>query len=221
MAGPRQCVEEPLIAELFHALNQPLTSLHCALELMIGNPFLEENAREALIQALAQADQIVERAGDLQELWEASHARDASEVALDLLLEEVVEEEQPAARVAGVEFVLRTEPCSVVDDRQRLRLALVRLLAYARDSVSIGHSLRVELTKTISQAQLTIRLPRARTSPNRPPFIAPDQRERQTWERCQNLRLAVVRRLLSLQGGFFSVWATERAICLRASLPLA
>lgn len=209
-----------LIADLFHALHQPLTSLHCALELMIGNPSAGATSRDGLKQVLAQADQITEYAADLRELWLLGHSEDLSIISLDALLREIVEEERMNATAGQVAFVLSTEPCSVLDDRQRLRLALRRLIAYAADLPSNDQRLRIELRKASSHAQLTVRIPKqiriARAYP-----LATDSRERQTSERRQNLRLAVVRHLFSARSNLLSIWATEHAVYLRASLPLA
>jgi hypothetical protein len=214
----RDSEEDSLIADLFHALNQPLSSLHCALELMIGSPSSAETYRDTLIQALAQADQIAEYTAEIRELWEASSAEDVSAISLDELLRKVLEEELPDPRAVKAELVLHAAPFPVLADRQRLRLALRLLIAYGRDSVSADHRLRIGLRKAGSRAELMLHISKQKASGRESSFDAMDVRELQTRERHQNLRLAVVRRLLARRG-VLSVRAKEQVTCLRALFP--
>jgi len=217
--GEQPPQREPLVADLFHALNQPLSSLHCALELMISAPLPGETSRAMLTQSLAQVHQIAEYVVDIRELWEVSTPCE-SRIQLDELLREAVEDLGFASQPVRTEFLIETESCRVINERTRLKLVLTRLLEYAIDSSFAGQRVRIELNNNFPRAQLTIRLLRA-TNETSGPELVKDARERQTLERRQNLRLALAHELLGSRGGVLSIRDSEREISLGVSLALA
>ncbi len=62
------------IADRFHALNQPLTTLCCSLELALSQPRTAEQYRDNLRDALTYAEQVAGLARGLREMLEAENA---------------------------------------------------------------------------------------------------------------------------------------------------
>jgi hypothetical protein len=60
-----------LVSELFHALNQPLTTLQCSLELAMMKPTSIVSGRGQLEAALQEVEQITAMTGKLRETIEA------------------------------------------------------------------------------------------------------------------------------------------------------
>src|SRR5205814_2262620 len=98
-----------LISDLFHALNQPLTTLRCSLELTLHQPVrAAEQYREALNHALDHAEQVVRLVSGIRELVEVDEPGAESEVLeLDSYLQHAVMDLLPVAEAAGVRISLR------------------------------------------------------------------------------------------------------------------
>src|SRR6266705_830270 len=80
-----------LIFDLFHALNQPLTTLRCSLELTLHQPRTAKQYRDSLAGALRHTEQITWLTTDLRELLEADDASDDRKVlALEVCLRKAV-----------------------------------------------------------------------------------------------------------------------------------
>lgn len=62
---------EQLIAEIFHELTQPLTTLHCCLELVLQKIPRSAKFRTDLQVALQQADKVAKLVAQVRELVEA------------------------------------------------------------------------------------------------------------------------------------------------------
>jgi len=69
---------ERVIAELFHELTQPLTTLHCCLELSLKKVPRSAKSRRDLQIALQQAENIAKLIGELRELLEAGNGINSS-----------------------------------------------------------------------------------------------------------------------------------------------
>jgi len=78
-----------IIADIFHDLNQPLTTLHCCLELCINDPGLAAKHRRDLEIALRQVDAIFDLTARLEHIVNGgtragSKSRDRGEPAVPL-----------------------------------------------------------------------------------------------------------------------------------------
>ena len=120
MAGDGERRE--LISDLFHALNQPLTTLRCSLELALQQPRTAKQYRDGLSVALKHAEQIAWLATGIRELLEADDADDDRQVlALEVCLQEAVVDLLPVAETAGVRLSFRRgSPCRVFFEPRRL-----------------------------------------------------------------------------------------------------
>jgi uncharacterized membrane protein len=91
-----------LLAELFHRLNQPLTTLNCCLELSLKKTRASAKWRRDMRIALQQADNITQLMASLRELVSSGHTSDQfHKSALDLCLKETIEHLLPLAESAG------------------------------------------------------------------------------------------------------------------------
>jgi signal transduction histidine kinase len=222
--GPRigpDAEQTQLIEDLFHALNQPLSSLRCTLELALEKPLSGEQCAETLRQSIAQTEQITACIADVRELWQSGDAGDEVEgVQLNECLQEMLTDFLPVAETAGVELSFQAEPCRVQVEPQRLRQALFRLMEYSLESAGEGRSIGIDLTRVAQNAQLVIHLLQEKKSAKSADIFSIDAREPQTRERCQRLRLAVTRALLLARGGSFEQGSDAEGTSLKFFLPL-
>jgi signal transduction histidine kinase len=135
-----------LIAELFHALSQPLTALRCSLELALHEHRPVEPSRADLRLALQHAEKIARLAGGIRELVEyGGDPTPGALVPLDKILQEGVADMLPVAESAGVRLSLgEIAAYSVRAEKQKLEQAIFYLLESAVAAAGAGGGLRVE-----------------------------------------------------------------------------
>src|SRR5579884_842161 len=75
------------ISEAFHSLNQPITSLHCILELALARPRSPEEYRQRIAEALENAGAVLRLARALREVVEDD---DAGENAIPVQLHDLL-----------------------------------------------------------------------------------------------------------------------------------
>jgi len=219
---PRNCERKPLVAELFHALNQPLTTLRCSLELALIQPRTVEQTNGTLRQALAQAERLAWLASGLQELMASDDAGDDREMLeLDVYVQQVVMDILPVAETAGVQISLhRSSGCCVVFEARRLRQALFHLMEYALSAVRAGTAIRVEIRQQDDEALLTLE-----TTPGPDPRELPaadaerlDEGPGRA-ELARRLQLAIVRGIMAAAGGKFQLSSAGQALSFEIRLP--
>ena len=150
---PRQ-----LVADLFHQLSQPLTTLCCSLELaQLQNPTAEQYG-EIVSRTLEQAEKASWLATAIRELFDAGQAGGDGEVLeLRWVVEDAVADLLPVAHSAGVQVCYSPRsPCPVRFDAQRLRQALFHLLAFGFASGGPGAVLKIEVEERGAEAWLTL-----------------------------------------------------------------
>ncbi len=131
------------VSDVFHALSQPLTALHCSLEIALKRPVDAQEQRGALRDALIMATAAIEAAKFVRLLAEAEDPGEAKPVLLARIVREVREELVPIAESKGVTIASSSESDVVVcADERRLREALFLLTESALDR---GGNLIIEL----------------------------------------------------------------------------
>ncbi len=91
------------VSEAFHSFNQPLTALHCGLELCLVKQRSEEEYRQRIEDALSNAGTVLRLSKALRELVEAEDAgEDVQRVELEPLLAAVAEQLTVVAEASGV-----------------------------------------------------------------------------------------------------------------------
>ncbi len=104
MSDSTQIVERrKAISEAFHSFHQPLTSLHCGLELALSKPRTEVEYRKRIEDALVNAGQILRLNKALRELVDATDPGERfGTVAFEPLIAQLSEEIGLVASAAGV-----------------------------------------------------------------------------------------------------------------------
>jgi hypothetical protein len=169
------------LQHMLHALRQPLTGLHCSLELALVGPRTPEQYVHTLREGLelagrmtvlvAAIGELVENQEETRELYRQPHenegdGRKASEcgagprevIALDALLRQVVDELQPVAGAKQGQILLHSNvPLPVYASRHRLAGAVFRFLDSALSLMAPGGDLRVRAHAETGQARLQVR----------------------------------------------------------------
>ena len=219
---------KPLVAELFHTLNQPLTTLRCSLELALVQPRTAEQTNQSLRHALEHAERIAWLVSGLQELMASDDPGDNREVLeLEVYVQQVVIDLLPVAEAAGVQLSLhRSSASCVLFEPRRLRQALFHLVEYALSAVSRGTAVKIEIREQGDEAELTLESSPAQSFPESTIFDAGTAGETPNEPLLsRRLQLAIVRGIIEAAGGKFHMAscgdALEVTIRLRQTgLPL-
>jgi signal transduction histidine kinase len=176
---------DELVRELFHELNQPLSSLSCGLELALESQKNVASSplayREVLIQSLTQTQRATALAGDLQALSCSMADNDTEIIDMNECLQEAFTDFLPVAKAAGVMLSLSSASCKVRWAFQPLRQTLFRLLEHVLAGPEPGQTIPVVLEAVRDNARVTIR------------WVSADP---SSGARKSQLRLAVIRELL-------------------------
>ncbi len=223
MAGDGERRE--LITDLFHALNQPLTTLRCSLELALQQPRTAKQYRDGLSVALKHAEQIAWLATGIRELLEADDADDDRQVlALEVCLQETVVDLLPVAETAGVRLSLhRGSPCRVIFEPRRLRQALFHLLEYVLSCSRTAAAVNIETEERGEEVVLVVA-----TSPqevlcpeNSVAGPAADGPAGKAPELARRLGLAIACGIFQAAGGGLCLEGSGDCLSVKVRLPLA
>jgi hypothetical protein len=179
--GPVSPVRSPL-QHMLHALKQPLTGLHCSLELALVGQRTPEQYVRTLREGLELAGRmsiLVAAIGELVENQEETpeerhhqiHENEADGrklgkrgagrrevIALDALLRQAVDELQPVAGAKQGQILLHSNvPLPVYASRHQLAGAVFRFLDSALSLTAPGGDLRIRAHAESGQARLQVR----------------------------------------------------------------
>lgn len=136
---------QQFVSEVFHALSQPLTALHCSLEIALKKGADPQEQRGALRDALLMAATAIESAKFVRLMAEAEDPGDVKPVLLGRILIDIRDELRPVAESNSTSIVCSFEKEVVVcADQRRLREALFLLTDSALDSAH-KRDLHIEL----------------------------------------------------------------------------
>lgn len=118
------------MAELLHAMNQPLTALQCSLELSASLPRNVREYGQTIQSALEQTERLRLIVEALREISDSkARLRLAEPMPLSVVLREVMEDLLPVAESRRIEVqILGTLDFSIIGDRRLLTMGLFRLL---------------------------------------------------------------------------------------------
>jgi len=169
------------LAQLLHALNQPLTGLECSLELAVASPRSPEHYLRTLRESLALTVRmriLVEAIRELTDVQEAdpeANGLEKSEIfPLDALLRETADDLRPVAEARKVHLRIAVEvPLPVRASRRHLAEAMFRSLESALSMTREGGDFEVQTER--EQGQAVIRLAWSGASPpEHSPFSRPE-----------------------------------------------
>ena len=131
MATAELAPRRDFAANVFHDLSQPLTALHCSLELALVRDQTIEEFRASVEAALHAAERLRQRLLLLRELSDAEDPGDTSTpLALDQLLQQLREDMLPLFESAGRSFELTCEAAQVAAHEAKLMRGFFYLLEF-------------------------------------------------------------------------------------------
>jgi signal transduction histidine kinase len=156
-AGQEITGQRTFVSDVFHKLSQPLTALHCSLELSLARDETAEEYRASVEAALQNAERLRQSLLLMRELSDAEDPGDISApVALHKLLLDLREDLLPVFESAGVDFDVTCDPVQVSGNEAKLKRAFFYLLAYLQRS-SPQSSLNVSVRQNNGQ-QVEVRM---------------------------------------------------------------
>lgn len=209
---------QSVLADLFHALSQPLTTLQCRLAASLQKPQSAGRSRRDLQMALRQTKSVVFLTAAIRELV-TCEARHEPPPASDLMacVKEVVDDLRPVARSADLELSLTCcAPCLVKLDASRLRQAVFYLLDSALSHSRPGSEINVSIVPANHEIGLTVRIsppPRAKLGGSRKQGCTDISLLH------RRLTLAIARRTLESAFGSFRIHYASRQTTLSIRLP--
>ena len=142
MATAELAPRRDFAANVFHDLSQPLTALHCSLELALVRDQTIEEFRASVEAALHAAERLRQRLLLLRELSDAEDPGDTSTpLVLDQLLQQLREDMLPLFESAGRSFELTCEAAKVAAHEAKLMRGFFYLLEFLLRCASPSHSI--------------------------------------------------------------------------------
>jgi hypothetical protein len=230
-AGPGPGEEQQqLVADLFHALNQPLTALRCSLELALAKPLTAEQYRATLSRGVKDAAQVAWFSAGIRELLGASDPGDRRQnLALDRYLEDVVSDLLPLAESKGVSLSCTClSRCKVYFEPHRLRQALFHLLEIGLEPGKPDSVARIQLSEHKGEAVLALSyasgaaavLQNPATDPAASRGLQGCEAEFPPLELVSRLRMAMARGAFEAAAGVFRSSADREGSWIEIRLPL-
>ena len=152
------------LAQLLHALNQPLTGLQCSMEVALASPRTPEQYVRGLREGLELTERMRALVAAIREVADEEEEKEKTEeletTELNALLREVVEDLGPIAEVRSVRLTLECpadgSSLAVLGGRRKLAAAVFRLLESALGLAARGTALRTETGATPAEAWIGI-----------------------------------------------------------------
>ena len=146
---PKMGARSPL-AQLLHALNQPLTGLQCSMEVALAGPRTPEQYVHGLREGLELTARMRALVEAIREVADGEEERNEAPETMELkaLLGESLEDLKPVAEVKSVHITLdglaAGSPAVLRAGRRRLVTVVFRLLESALSLAARGSALRIE-----------------------------------------------------------------------------
>lgn len=158
MPDPKRALEhwkQQFVAELFHKLAQPLTALHCSLELALRKELTADEYRDTLGQALELSTRLIEMTKWERELAESSDPGTPARIDLAKLTREVAAEFSQLFEDCGRQFFVITDSLApVLADPLRMRKALITLIDASLKDCGHHQALLLYVTTTANEVAL-------------------------------------------------------------------
>jgi signal transduction histidine kinase len=173
------------LAQLLHALNQPLTGLQCSMEVALASPRTVAQYVQGLREGLVLTERmraLVEAIREVADVeapapTDAGAGRERETTELRRLLEEIVGDLAPVAESKAVRLTLfsSASDLTVNANRPQLGALLFRLVESALSLAECGTALRIETDRMLNQAPRPARIQiEWRAKESRPAFSRPE-----------------------------------------------
>jgi len=145
---PQSSTERAFISEIFHSLSQPLTALHCSLDLALRRDRTLQQLRASVQAALEHAERLRQRLLLARALNAASEPAEPEAIDLGELLFELQADLSPLFECAGGRLELQRsgEAIFVCGNKSRLMQALFVFLEYLLRYSVVGEPLLMFLS---------------------------------------------------------------------------
>jgi len=155
------------ISEAFHSLNQPLTGLHCGLEIAVQKPRSEDEYRQRIGEGIENAGTVLRLVRALRQLVEATDRGERfGTVGLSMLLSQLKSELEVVAETAAVGLEVECEcDAQVQGDPGKLMAALGGLAAMEMEGCDPGARVKIIAKPAKRQVVLSITADGTRKSP--------------------------------------------------------
>jgi len=196
--------------------------LCCTLELTLCQTPSQEQYREIVARALAQAENVSWLAKGIRELFDAAEAREDSEILqLQVVVHDAISDLLPVAELAGVRICyLPRSGCPVRFEAERLRRGLFHLLGFVVGWGGSGDVVKIELGESGNDAVLALNASGqgAAHAQVSAPNSSEDYPPR---ELARRLGLGIARAIFEAAGGSFSVEGGVDGVSVQVQLPRA
>ena len=137
-----------VLAQLLHALNQPLTGLQCSMEVALATPRTAEQYARSLREGLELTERMRTLVEAIREVADVAAESDAPMETIELktLLREVVDDLAPVAEGNSVRMTLDGSGASSLEvraGRATMATTVFRLLESALSLAAVGADLRI------------------------------------------------------------------------------
>lgn len=207
--------QESLLPELLHALNQPLTSLRCSLEVTLLQPRDSDEYRRRLRESLKLTEDITVLASGIRELIEVEQPiAQPRAVCFDKVLQFSVRELMPLAESEGVSMgTLCTPSLIALGDEQQFSTAVIYLLSFLLNRSSKGEELNIQAKRDGEEIALAFELNKRNTQGSGSKVSAKPGAAR------AYLRLLVARRIFEVAGATVQVELDSKVVSIQIRFP--
>jgi hypothetical protein len=192
-------LQRSLISEVFHNLSQPLTALHCSLDLALRRDRTVEELQGSIQAALEDAERLRQRLLLVRSLSDATDPGDLSRPTdLAELFRELQQDMLPLFESAGkrLEVQIEGEPIPVRGNKLRLIRSLFCFLEYLYGYSQAGALLSIHIARGHRQcAEIKIAAPGSLP-------LGPDDDPKAGPYSCE---IEMIRRTFKAAGGDFSL----------------
>ena len=150
--------QRAFVSEIFHNLSQPLTALHCSLDLALRRGSSLEQLRTDVQAALEATEHLRQRLLQLRELNDALDPGDTSLTDLAEFLRRFCDDMQPLFDSGGQRFELQVEPESIMVrvNAARIERAMFRFFVYLLRYAAHGSVLKMKARRHGNRAEICI-----------------------------------------------------------------
>lgn len=135
---------EKSLSELYHVISQPLTGLHCLLEVSLMKRQTAAGYRRDIQTALEATSRLAEALRQARELAEAEFPGELEQVDLSALVQDVLAEFEPLLQANHITAVVELAEAAVVDaNAAKLRRAVFYLFDDVLQDLPLGNRLFV------------------------------------------------------------------------------
>jgi hypothetical protein len=209
--------QESLLPELLHALNQPLTSLRCSLELTLLQPRDSDEYRRRLRDSLKLTEEITVLASGIRELIDVENpVTQPRTLAFDKILPASVRELLPLADAQKVSVTLVCAPSLLImGDAQQYSTAIVYLFGFLLSLANRNDEITIHAMSEGSDLELEFELKsRDQKAVDTSLTISQKSGKAKTY-----LRLLVARRIFEVGGGTVFVDRQPPQVAIRIRVP--